>query len=495
MASTERLEKQKDAAGFGYGFATMQNPAWSVTQVLEATKGRLLSGESGTIFRSISTDTRTIEAGDLFLALPGEKFDGLTFVGEAVRKGAAGVVLSGDPVAKIPVVVVQVEDCLRALGDLAHYRRHQMKNLTVLAITGSSGKTSVKEMTAAILAETHNLLKTKGNFNNLIGMPLSLLPVDSRHRLAVLEMGMNQPGEIARLTEIADPDLACIVNIQGAHLAGFGDIEGVARAKGELFAGCRSDSRLVVNIDDPRILELARQYKQEKITFGLGAQAMVRATHIRNLGENGMAFTLRIGAEKSRVTLRGLGLHNVTNSLAAAAMAHGVGVPVEKISSGLGRFMPFEKRLQIQRLVNGLKVVNDSYNANPSSVLAALETVQDLNGGSRKVAVLGDMMELGQQSRASHQFIGESVARLGFDYLLTAGAFGTSVVEAARKAGMAAEQAKRFEHKEEIAPHIEELVALGNLRPGDWVLVKGSRSMRMETIIADLLERSGGELK
>jgi UDP-N-acetylmuramoyl-tripeptide--D-alanyl-D-alanine ligase len=484
-------EVSRISADFGYGFATVQDPVWSVSQLLLATGGRFLGGQPELRFRSISTDTRTVGAGDLFLALTGERFDGHQFIGDAVRKGAAGVIVSRLPESLPPVTVILVEDTLRALGDLAAYRRSLLPHLRVVAITGSSGKTTVKEMVAAILGRKHKVLKTHGNFNNLVGLPLSLLPVGYRHDVAVLEMGMNQAGEIARLAEIADPDVACINNVQEAHLAGLGSIEGVARAKGELFAGLKSWGKLAVNEDDRRVRALARRCPQEKITFGRSPRAFVRATRIHNCGEEGMAFTLHLGPERTRVRLQVFGLHNVANALAAAAVAYGVGVRLPEIAAGLASFTSGDKRLQILE-VEGLKVVNDTYNANPASVLAALEALQGLSRGRRTVVALGDMLELGRQSVAAHQFVGEAVARLGFDYLFTVGEFAEAVTEAARKAGMAADRLRRFTDKKEIAAALHQLRQAQELQPGDWLLIKGSRGMQMEKIIAELTNGCGG---
>jgi UDP-N-acetylmuramoyl-tripeptide--D-alanyl-D-alanine ligase len=346
MPQSRKYDPQLEAAtDFGYGFSTVQNPAWNLEQVVQATGGRVLNAQAGFRFRSVTTDSRLIEPGDLFLALKGEKFDGHDFLQLAVQKGAVGLVVEREPDFSVPVAVVLVDDTLQALGDLAAYRRSIMPELLVLAITGSSGKTTVKEMTAAIFAQRFVVLKTKGNFNNLVGLPLSLLPVAYRHKVAVLEMGMNRPGEIARLTEIANPDLACIVNVQEAHLEGLGSIGGVARAKGELFAGIKSSGKIVVNLDDPEIRKLAMSSPQQQITFGLRRQAQVRATHVKNNGEQGMTFTLHIGAEKTRVKLGALGGHNVMNSLAAAALAYGSGLSLTEIAQGLQAVKAYDKRL------------------------------------------------------------------------------------------------------------------------------------------------------
>lgn len=461
---------------------------WRLDEVLAATNGRLCGPRGAVTFRRICTDTRTIERGDLFLALSGENFDGETFLAEAVARGAAGLLVSREPPPPVPVPVVVVGDTLRALGDLAAWRRRHLPELRVLAITGSSGKTTVKEMTAAILARKIPLLKTTGNFNNLIGLPLTLLKVNEKQRLAVLEMGMNRPGEIARLTEIAAPDFACINNIQGAHLLGLDDINGVARAKEELFAGLSPSATMIVNLDDPLIRALARRYSQKQITFGLHRRAQVRATYVRLAGEAGIAFTLKIGREQSRVRLHCVGRHNVGNALAAAALAHGVGLGMEDIRLGLAEFTPYDKRMQVERLESGLRVVNDTYNANPASMLAALETVQGLRGRHRAVAVLGDMLELGRESVDAHRRIGAAVAELGFSRLLVVGSFAGEMVAAARAVGMAKENCRACADRAEIVEWLRALQESGELAAGDWLLVKGSRGMKMETVIAGLKE-------
>lgn len=473
-------------AGFGYGFATKENPSWTLDQILLATGGRLVSGIAHAGFRSISTDSRAIRPGDMFLALVGDSFDGSAFIGQAIKKGAAGVIVSSPIESYLPVPVVQVADTLKALGDLARYRRDLLRGLKVIALTGSSGKTTVKEMTAAILKKRGNVIKTKGNFNNLVGLPLSLLPVNYRHDYAVLEMGMNRPGEIARLTDIADPDIVCINNVQAAHLKGLGSIEGVAAAKGELFETCRSSAVLVVNLEDPLVRKIANKFKGAKVTFGQRAKADVRFTHVVVKGQSGIDFTLHIGSQKARVHLNAVGEHNVLNSLAAAAMAHAARAEISEIVSGLESFTSQSNRLGFQELSGGLTVINDSYNANPASMQAALTTVQGIRKGNRTVAVLGDMLELGECSELEHSQIGELAAWSGFDYLFAVGAFADTMVVAARNAGMSSDRAMKFQTKKDLAKHIAELFEKNNLSRGDLVLVKGSRGMRMEEVIDEL---------
>ncbi len=475
---------------------------WTLDQVLLATGGRYIArknaklrndGMSGSSvhFHCISTDSRAIHPGDIFLGLSGENFDGASFAPDAVKKGAAGLILNQainsdieEPTPSIPVVVVK--DPLLALGDLAAYRRSRMKHLKVVAITGSSGKTTVKEMTSSVVSKKFNIVKTQGNFNNLVGLPLSLLPVKSQHEVAVLEMGMNQPGEIARLTEIADPDIACINNIQEAHLAGLGSIKGVAKAKGELFAGTKSWGTLVVNVDDPQVRILARKYRHRKITFGRRKGADIRATHIRDNGENGMTFTLHIGNRRVRLQIKAFGTHNVMNSLAAAAIASGLGISMSTIVKGLSTFKPYDKRSQIIHLASGLKVINDSYNANPASMQAALSALHNLKRERKTMAVLGDMFELGDKSKDAHSKLGQAAFDSGVDYLAATGEYAGDIIKTALQSGLPKERAKVFKNKNEISKWIKRLIKSGDLRPNDWLLIKGSRGMEMETVLEEL---------
>jgi len=495
---------------------------WTLNQVLLATRGRILAlpvekfGKKGRkdspvslsaiSFQKISIDTRTICRGDLFLALRGKNFDGTDFIPEAIRKGAVGLVVNSSncdavlamirnqpmPGARRILPVVLVDDTLTALGDLAAYRRSLMQDLKVIAITGSSGKTTVKEMAASIISRKFSTLKTQGNFNNLIGLPLTLLGVEDHHQVAVLEMGMNQPGEIARLTEIADPDVGIIVNIHQAHLSGLKNIAGVAKAKEELFANSKSWSTLVVNNDDPLVRTMAKGYRQKKISFaatpiGRRHGGRLRATRINNLGPAGMIFTLHIGRERERVQLRAIGSHNVGNGLAAAALAHAAGMNIKEIAAGLQAFHGYDKRAQIlSRPLLGLRVMNDAYNANPASMQAAIETLSALKQGRRAVAVLGDMLELGDYSMEAHQTAGRSIAQAHIEYLAAIGEYGSAVVKAAQAAGMAVDRARVFLDKKEIGSWLTELKQSGALTPGDWLLLKGSRGMCMETLINDL---------
>ncbi len=463
-------------------------------------KNRALS-ESERIFGRISTDSRTIHQGDVFVALKGDRFDGHKYVQQVVEAGAACLVLEREPSAPPVVPMVIVKNTEQALGDLARHRRACMKEISqpmVVAITGSSGKTTVKEMCAAIFAEqwpdqtdkaAGRVLKTEGNFNNLIGLPLSLLPILPKHEAVILEMGMNRPGEIARLTEIADPDIACILNVHGAHLQGLGNIEGVAKAKGELFQTCGKETLLVVNSDDSRVVALAGKCDQEKLFFGLGTDGSalpdVYASHRKATVTEETAFTLHIKEEATHVVLQVPGAHNISNGLAAAAIASAAGIGLEVIARGLSAFLPSDRRMQILEGPAGSRVINDTYNANPDSMKAGITTLARLGSGSR-VAVLGDMLELGADSDVLHKEIGAYVASSGIDFLGVVGDLATFTGAGAREKGMDETHARVFSGQDECLVWLEELVASGAIESGSYVLVKGSRGMRLEKLVEQL---------
>jgi len=472
---------------------------WNAAHIILATSGKLVSPGQKKIYGEISTDSRNLRSGDVFVALQGENFDGHDFIASAVKNGAAAIVVSrrSGRVEK-QTAVIEVEDTLAALGDLAHYRRQSLApEVKMIAVTGSSGKTTVKEMTAAIfeaaLSGSHDgqVLKTEGNLNNLIGLPLSLLRLNAGHRVAVMEMGMNRPGEIERLAGIADPDIGCINNVQAAHLEGLGSIEGVARAKGELFGAMSSRGIRVINYDDSRIRKLGGRNGNNVIGFavtpmGRRHQPEVRATRIINLGENGMRFALHINKWRKRFTVPATGIHNVANCTAAAAIATAAGVDPEIIVWGLIRYRSGDKRLQISELPGGINVLNDSYNANPSSMDAALRTASTFGRDCRRVAILGDMLELGEGAVEAHRQVGCLVAELGFDFLAITGNFAGDVAGAAQEAGMKKNRIMRCKTTEDIAHRIAGLVANKGLGRGDWLLLKGSRGMRMELVLSSL---------
>ncbi len=472
---------------------------WHTDHLLRATGGTLSSGRRRVLLGSISTDSRTIEPGDVFLALAGEHFDGHDYVDIAVRQGAAAVIVERPvPPVRQETALILVADTLRALGDLAGYRRRLLAPaVRVVGITGSSGKTTVKEMTAAIFAAEYeavacdSVLKTQGNLNNLIGLPLSLLRLKAEHRVAVLEMGMNRPGEIKRLAGIADPDIGCITNVQAAHLEGLGTIDGVAAAKGELFVAMRDDAVRVINYDDPLVRRLARRSGGRRIGFAVTGPGRryhpeVRVTRVRSLGVAGMRFTLHIKDWQQRLTVPAVGEHNVGNCAAAAAIALAAGAGPDAIVRGLRQYRPGDKRLRLRRLPRGLQAVDDSYNANPASMAAALNTVRTFGERCRRAAALGDMLELGAAAAAAHRQIGRLVAELGYDFLAVTGQYAAETAGAAAEAGMAPSGIKVCADTASMAGWFAALMDEKRMRSGDWLLVKGSRSMRMELMLQSL---------
>lgn len=481
--------------------------SWTPIRIARATRGKLLSqGLRQRLLGPVSTDSRKMEENWIFVALKGEHFDGHQFVDQVIEKNCGCLVLEKEPPLpeSLVVPVIQVEDTTKALGDMAAYRRRQVSRLceqTVIGITGSCGKTTVKEMVSAILRRKwpagpdhteDSVLKTKGNFNNLIGLPLSLLPLDLNHRAAVLEMGMNQPGELRRLVEIADPDISCILNVHGAHLEKLGSIEGVARAKEELFAGTRRDGLLVVNLDDPLVKELAAGYGQRKITFSVsgdiaGGQPDLWTSDI-NLEDKGViTFTLHCGGEKEDIHLYTLGEHNVGNALAAAAIAKAAGAKLSEIAAGLADFRAPDKRMEILKTPGGYGLLNDTYNANPASMAAGLKTLRQA-AGKHAAAVLGDMLELGESATAAHFELGKLVAELGIDRVAVLGEFRDEVRKGAVAGGMAEDVIEVFAEKKEAVAWIEKLTDEKKLGPGDLLLVKASRGLRFETVVEKLAE-------
>lgn len=457
----------------------------TVQEILTPTKGTWVKGKQQTILQGLSTDSRNIRPGELFWALKGEQFDGHDFVKDAIDQGAAGAVVQNDRKFEIPRagdhVIISVPDALRALGDLAGWWR-RWHTIQVVAITGSAGKTTTKEMVATILKLGRITLKSQGNFNNLIGLPLTLLQLEKRHQGAVLEMGMNCPGEIARLTEIANPDVGVITNIGMAHLEGVGDLEGVARAKVELVEKLSSRSKAVLNGDDKRLMKTASVFRKDAVLFGLGKKNDVRAHGIRNMGRDGMAFDIQYEGDSWPVKVRVPGLQNVLNSLAAAAACLCLNVPPEHIVEGLSRFEGLKGRFRVITLPGDVTLVDDTYNANPSSLKAALQSVKSLiDEGSRLIVGLGEMLELGDATVAAHQQAGQWLAEFGAYHFLAMGEHAYEMREGARKAGMSHERAEVVSTHAEMVKRIRE-----EMRKGDLIFLKGSRKMTLEKVIEGL---------
>jgi len=434
----------------------------------ESMQGTLHGGDRD--FAGVSTDTRTLADGQLFVALSGPNFDGKGFVGQAHGKNAAGAVV--DSLVEEDIAQIIVDDTRLALGKLGAAWRDQ-QSATVVGITGSNGKTTLKELTAACLAQAAPTLATQGNLNNDIGMPLMMLRIDDSHRYAVLEMGANHAGEIAYLTALARPDVVAITNAAAAHLEGFGSVEGVAYAKAEILQGEARPEAAVLNADDEYYsywLSLADGI--DVLSFGLNDHADIRAEHLET-GKDETHFTLHLLDAPIDLTLPLAGVHNVRNACAAAAIATALDIPADRIKTALESVDPVAGRLQPMPGKDGATLYDDSYNANPLSVIAAAEFLSSLPGESR--LVLGDMFELGDEAAQLHRDVGESIRAAGVNRLFTLGELS---VNAAVAFG---DDASSYESIDSLIGDVS-----NGLSETVNVLVKGSRSMRMERVVEAL---------
>ena len=421
-------------------------------------------------FVGVSIDTRTLQQGELFIALQGPNFDGCDYVGQARDRGAAGAVVPS--LVDADISQIEVPDSRRALGELGAAWRQQLSPI-VVGVTGSNGKTTLKELTAACLATAAPTLATHGNLNNDIGMPLMLTRIEDRHRFAVLEMGANHVGEIAYLTALAKPDIVVITNAGAAHLEGFGSLDGVARGKGEILCGESRPKVAILNADDRYFDYWSKLVEDVRlITFGIEADADVYARNIV-AGAGGSSFDLFLPGGEVDVALPLSGLHNVRNACAAAAIAVAAGLDIADIKAGLESVTPVEGRLRRLAGSNGATIYDDSYNANPLSVVAAAEFLASLPGDS--ILVLGDMGELGDDAARMHAETGAQVREAGISRLLATGDLSRNTVE-----GFGAGASWHAD--------IDELAAglAPELREGMNILVKGSRFMRMERVVEAL---------
>lgn len=451
-------------------------------QQVQSMTGGVLVGGASRKCTGVSTDSRSIKQGELFVPLVGERFDGHDYIQQALECGACGCVSQqGYEVHVGGSVNVVVPDTLHALGELA---RSHIANLQarVVGITGSNGKTSTKEMAAAALAAYGPVAANRGNLNNLIGLPLTAFDMRPHHRFAVLEMGMSRAGEIARLTEIAQPRVGVITSIAAAHLEGLHSIEGVTWAKGELFAGLGADGVAVINTRDANVCRAAEGISARTVTVGTG-DVDVSVEGIRRRGTTGFSATVKIrGGGRYDFRVRALGRHDVWN----AALVVGILVALELDPApgleALYRRTGLGSRLHWKVTKSGVNVIDDTYNANPASVRAALETLRDVAGSQRRIAVLGDMLELGPGAAELHEEVGTLASDLGVEALFVAGEFAGDVARGYGEANLV-----RAGGSDELAPWVVDAA-----QPGDWVLVKGSRGARMERVV-EALFAAGGE--
>jgi len=432
--------------------------------------------------RGVSTDSRTIQAGNLFVALTGENFDGHNFIQDAISKGASGVMISKHLDVGSNIPVIHSNDTLYALGELARSWRRRF-DIPLIAITGSVGKTTTKEMAASILSAHFNpILKTEGNLNNLIGLPQTLFQLDPIHKVAVVEMGMSMRGEIRRLAEIASPNIAAITNVSPVHLEFLKTIEQVAQAKGELLEKLSEADIAVLNADDPRVsaMRLGRSFRT--VMFGEAPDVDVRIEKIILRGFEGTQVILSVSGKPLDLELSIPGKFHVHNAAAATAIGYALNLPFDAIVKGLGDFRPAAMRTRIYDLF-GIKIIDDSYNASPRSMDAAISLLMELmsHSGGRGIAVLADMLELGDESVAAHRRLGRHVAKAGVHELYLFGSMAQKVAEGALEEKMPDEAVHIYENHAQIVAMLREVS-----KKGDVILIKGSRGMRMERVVRGL---------
>jgi UDP-N-acetylmuramoyl-tripeptide--D-alanyl-D-alanine ligase len=447
--------------------------------------GTLLQGDPDARFEGVSIDTRTLRKGMLFVAIRGPRHDAHGFLADAIAGGAAGLLVERGralPDAARGLPVIAADDTTRALGALASGQRSLFDG-PVIAITGSNGKTTTKEMCAAILSSMAPCLATRGNLNNEYGLPLTLLERDASQRSIVVELGMNHRGEIARLAAIARPTIGVLTNVGTAHIEHLGSRDEIAREKGDLLAALPAAGVAVVNGDDSRALEQAERSPARVLRFGLGPEAEVRAERVTPLGERGFAFDLVAARDRQAVHVAGLGEATVPNALAAAAAALAAGCSLVETAHGLAAYRPVGGRMEPLALPRNIIVINDTYNANPQSMEVALRSLAGLRGSSRGVAVLGDMGELGETADEAHRAAGRLVAELGLDFLFALGPRAEHTARGALDAGMDPSRVRIGRDHDDLGASLRAI-----LRGNDWVLVKGSRAMRMERVV-DVLVR------
>lgn len=450
-------------------------------------KGELRSGQKALPLEGVSTDSRNIGAQNLFVALRGESFDGHAFVAAAAERGAAAAVVErgfSSPALPAGFGLVEVEDTLAALGALARAHRRRFPTLRLGAITGSNGKTTTKELTAAVLRAAFGAtLATAGNLNNEIGLPLTLLRLDPSHAAAVVEMGMNHEGEIARLASIAEPGAGLVTCAQPVHLEGLGSVEAVARAKGELYHGLPAGAVAVANLDDERTTAQARASGRPLVTYGGPDhhEADVRLVRIVSHDRRGLAFEVSIaGGPDAFVRIPLVGLHNAQNACAALALGLALGGKLDAMLEGLVQARGFDRRLEIKQAPGEVTVIDDCYNANPASMRAALQTARALAGQGRVLAVLGEMFELGSLEVEGHREVGEAAGAAGVEALVAFGSKARHIAAAASDHGVGS--VLQTDSPEEALTWLRR-----QLRPGDLLIAKASRGARLERVVDPLV--------
>lgn len=474
----------------------IEAPDLTLPAIASVTGGTLEGASSaGPAPAGYSIDSRTVKPGELFFAIRGPNQDGHRFLADAAAKGARALVVSrrealqeaGAAVRALPVIVVP--DTLTALQGLASHVRHSLP-IKVVGITGSSGKTTTKEMTRQALEAVFRVHASRGNLNNLYGCPLSLLELAPQHQVSVLELGMSYAGELTRLAQIADPDIGVLTNVSGAHLEHFASLDDVAAAKEELFAGMRDNTTGIFNADDDRVRRIAERFRGFVFTFGIERPADLTASDYRLDGLEGGSFEVQLAhngaARRVRVRTRFAGVHHVYNALAAMSCGYMLGIDLEAMAARLSELVPLGMRGRVLKLKGPVRLLDDCYNSNPAAMLSALQVLAhaDPPGPSgRRVLVMGDMLELGETSVAAHRDVGRAAAAASTDLFFAVGKLAGEALEAAGSV-----EGRSFATSEEAARAVADAI-----RPGDLVLVKGSRGTALEKVVAAVRERFGEE--
>ncbi len=449
-------------------------PGLKIYEIAELMCGNILQGNPEVVAKGYSIDSRNIKDGELFFALKGER-DGHDFVMDALKNGGIGAVVSKRiEIPEMERVVIYVEDTLRALQKLAKKIVERVKP-KIVGITGSVGKTTVKENTFYILSKFKKCIRSPGNLNNHIGLPLSILNIGVEDEIAILEMAMSSKGEIRLLTEIASPDVSVITNVNPVHLQFFSSIEDIAFAKKEILDGTKDGGIAVLNGDDPLVRKISMDFKGDKIFFGEGEDNQIKIQDVERDGEFGIEFTIHLAGEEERFKLKPVTKPIILNILPAIGVASAFGLKLKEISPYIHDFKPFKMRGEITS-IGKIILIDDSYNSNPKALATMLEELSYVKG-KRKIAVLGDMLELGEREEEFHREIGKIVGKIRIDKLITVGKLASLIGEEAVKYGMERENFRSFPDSESGSDFVKELV-----KDEDVILVKGSRRLKMEII-------------
>lgn len=438
-----------------------------ITEIIKSVNGTCVASKTS-YATNISINSRTLKKGDVFFAIKGETYDGHNFIQNAILKGAVAIVTQNKNL-KVSVPNIVVKNTTIALQDFARYYRNKF-DITIIAITGSNGKTTTKDILSSIISQKHSVSSTQGNLNNHIGVPLTLLNINKNNKYCVLEMGANHKGEIEQLCKISNPTIGIITNIGIAHIGNFGSLKNILNAKMELFKYLRKDNTAIINNDDKLISAVAQNIKCNKVTFGIKMNSDVMGLNILP-GIDKTTFYIKIKNRKEKVVLPISGMFNVYNAISAAACAISIGMPFKNIISGIECFIPQEKRMELIKLKKGITAINDSYNANPTSMRIAIENFSKIFYNKRKILVLGDMLELGKYEIREHTKLGALILKNKLaDKVFTVGKLSVYTAESSKGVWC--------EDKDKLAVHLK-----NNLKPGDVILFKASRKIALETII------------